>query len=147
MGHRTPLLIHCSVDEAAKIRDSALRERRTFSSYTLNILMRAVQLDENLARMRGANISADPYTEVLELYGLSVAFSRRPTGPRTTMLIWCSTQESKRIRGAAKRRDVTISGFVLHTLRSFWKRRRATLVDESIFSAKRSALAPSRKSR
>lgn len=126
-----------------------MRERRTISSYTLNILMRAVRLDESLIRMRGANVSADPYAGVLELYGLNVALSRRPPGPRTTMLIWCSAQESRRIRAAAKRRDATISGFVLHTVRSFWKRRKAIVVGgDSIFSSPRAAsavLSPARK--
>ncbi len=48
------------------------------------------------------------------------ARQERCPGPRTTMLIRCTTDEAARIRSAAKRRDTTISGFVLHTLRCSW---------------------------
>jgi hypothetical protein len=37
------------------------------------------------------------------------------------MLLRCSVHESARIRLAAKRRGVTISAFVIHTLRSSWE--------------------------
>ena len=48
-------------------------------------------------------------------------FSERPLGPRTTLLLCCSSEESQRIRRIAGKRDTTISGFVLYTLRRAWK--------------------------
>ena len=50
--------------------------------------------------------------------GIFVWNSPRPVGLRTAMLLRCLAQESPRIRLAAKRRGVTISAFVIHTLRS-----------------------------
>ena len=43
-----------------------------------------------------------------------------PRGPRTTILLRCSAQDGKRIRTAAERRGMTISGFIRQCLRRSW---------------------------
>src|SRR5215467_3445389 len=121
MGNRAALLINCSKEEARKIREHAERERRTISGCVLNVLMRAVRLGENLIRLRAAGVAEVPFARVIETYGLNSTPSRKPRGPRTTMLLWCSRDEARRIRILAKERETTISGFVLHTLRSSWR--------------------------
>jgi uncharacterized protein (DUF1778 family) len=108
---RTALLIHCSAQEAKIIRERAILQRRTISGYVLNVMMRVVARDERL------------FTELGRLQRWDRIFvwnSLRPVGPRTTLLLRCSVQESARIRLAAKRRGATISAFVTHTLRSSW---------------------------
>src|SRR5215470_4310444 len=121
MGNRAALLINCSKEEARKIREQAERERRTISGCVLNILMRAVRLGENLVRLRAAGVVEVPFARVIETYGLNRTPSRKAPGPRTTMLLWCSKDEARRIRIVAKERETTISAFVLHTLRSSWR--------------------------
>ena len=120
MGNRAALLIHCSQDEAENIREMSKLQRRTISGYVLLILMRAVQLAENLIRLRAAGVEEVPFAHVLESYGLTSTPSISPPGPRTTMLLWCSKEEAKRIRMVAAEREMTISSFVLHTLRCSW---------------------------
>jgi hypothetical protein len=111
MGGRTALLICCSVEEAKKIRSEAAFEHRTVAGYVLNILSRALRLEERLA------------AQLSRFQQLNRVLARAPVrdpGARTTMLIRCSVEEANHIRIAAKRRDTTISGFVLHCIRRNW---------------------------
>jgi uncharacterized protein (DUF1778 family) len=110
MPNRSALLIACSVKEAETIRERAASERRTISAYVLHIVMRNAALDEKLFEEYGKLQSR-----------VDSEFTRRPAGPRTTMLLRCASQESARIRTAAKRRAMTISGFVLYALRCSWR--------------------------
>lgn len=109
---RTVLLIHCSKQHATTIRKQAKVERRTISGYVLNVVMRQVDFEEILvarvARLRALNGTLSE----------SVTFE---TGPRTTMLLACARRDAKRIRRAARLREVTISGFVLGALNRSWK--------------------------
>jgi uncharacterized protein (DUF1778 family) len=109
MRNRSAVLIACSLKEAQTIRERAAFERRTISAYVLHVVLRNAALDEKLFQEYGKLRSL-----------LDSEFTRRPTGPRTTMLLRCASQESARIRTAAKRRNMTISGFVLYALRSSW---------------------------
>lgn len=45
---RTALLIRCSVDEAIRVRNEAEIERRSVSGYVLNIVGRAVRVEDSL---------------------------------------------------------------------------------------------------
>jgi uncharacterized protein (DUF1778 family) len=112
MGNRTALLIRCSADEAAAIRDRAQRDRRTVSAYILTRLAPALHVEEmlfaRLSRFREFNQAA-------------ARTPLRPPGPRSAILLRCSVEEAKQIRVAAERRQTTISGFVLHALRRSWK--------------------------
>jgi len=105
MAHRTALLINCSRDEARQMRDNARAQRRTLSGYVLNIVVRTVELQEQMyahfVRPRELNDGAKPR-------------------PRTTVLIRCSTGEAKRIRRAAQVRAMTMSGYVLRALHRSW---------------------------
>lgn len=111
MADRANLLINCSKEEAHEIRKRARLQRRTISGYALSTVMRAVEYDEVwLGRLAW-----------LALPRMDPNFSMRPLGPRTTLLLCCSSEESQRIRRIAAARDTTISGFVLYTLRRTWK--------------------------
>ena len=108
MSARVSIIISCSKREASTIRRLAALQHRTMSGYMLHALLRTIdQEDMVLAR----------------LGRLPPLRSRRDSGPRTTVLLWCSRKEAQRIRAAAKRRDGTTSGFVLHVLRNSWKAR------------------------
>jgi len=111
MSGRASLLINCSVQEAREIRAQAKLQRRTVSGYALNIAMRAVGYDDQLfARFKR-----------LSGFGSTWGHQHRAARPRTTMHLHCSEAEADRIRNAAKRRETTISGFVLHCVRRSWE--------------------------
>lgn len=103
---RAALLINCSAKEAQTIHEQAELQHRTVSSYMLNIVWRTLELEEKI------------FAEFKRLQSLKTS---RPPGPRTTILLRCSVEEAKRIRAAAKRRQTTINGYVLHTLGRSWK--------------------------
>src|SRR5262245_41725550 len=103
---RTAILISCREEEAAKIRTGAAYDFRGVSAYVLNIVMRAVALDEKLL---GQFLRLSPFPA-----------SIRTPGRRTAVLIRCSDEQASRIRAAAKRRATTISSFVLICLSRNW---------------------------
>ncbi len=111
MPSRTALLIRCAEQEAAIIREQARIERRTVSNYVLNIVLRAVQFEENLFANSGFH----------DLRRLGDLHAIRAAGPRTAILVRCSTEEAQRIRASAKQRGATISGYVLRALTRSWK--------------------------
>jgi hypothetical protein len=110
MPERAMLLISCSQKEARAIRRHAVEQRRSISGYVLNICMRIVAIEEKILLKTGRSRPPFPFPG-----------RPRPEAPRTTMLIRCSQQESRRIRAAAQMEDRTISGFVLRCLRLSWK--------------------------
>src|SRR5215472_3838703 len=113
MGNRTALLINCSKMEAQKIREQAELQRRTISGYVMYVVVRAVRFGENLIRLKALGFDESPYTRVIDFYGLNRVPPKKVDGPRTTMLLWCSKDEARRVRTVAKKRGMTISGLVL----------------------------------
>lgn len=111
MSGRTSLLINCSVQEAREIRAQAKLERRTVSGYVLNIAMRSVGFDDQLFA----------HHKRLSSFGARWVGHAMAAKPRTTMHLHCSEAEAKRIRDSAKRREITISGFVLYSLLRSWE--------------------------
>src|SRR5215472_15525491 len=107
-AQRTALLIRCTVAEAEMIRERAEGERRTISGYMLKKLSTALQIEEKL------------FAGLSRLGRLNPITREDIPGPRTALLLRCSVEESKKIRHAAQRRGVTISGFVMHVIRRNW---------------------------
>jgi uncharacterized protein (DUF1778 family) len=108
---RTALLVRCSAEEAERIRIEADKQRRTISGYVLQITGRAVEIEERLlSRM-------NPYSVANQIVSRK---SLLGAGPRTAILVRCSTSEADRIREAARRRDLPINAFVLMALRRSW---------------------------
>jgi hypothetical protein len=111
MRRRAALLINCSERQAAKVRETAEEQRRTISGYVLNIVLRAVGIEEQFFA-RVSRPGPLPF--------------RRPPGRRTRLLVRCSEEEAKRIRHIAQRRQMTICGYVLYCLERSWNIGRAT---------------------
>ena len=108
---RTALLIRCSKEEAERVRIEAEKQRRTISGYVLQIMSRAIEIENRLLA------KIDPYNAVNQV------FSRKSligAGPRTAILVRCSVLEAERIREAARRRDLPINAFVLQALKRSW---------------------------
>jgi hypothetical protein len=112
MSARDVLLIRCSVDESTSIHSCAQQTRRTLSGYVLSVMDNALRFEETLAarlpRIRDFNHVTARRAAI------------RPPGPRTAVLIRCTAGEGRRIRFAATRREVSISAFVLESLRRSW---------------------------
>ena len=108
---RTALLIRCNVDEAARVRVEAERQRRTISGYILQITMRMVEIEDRL------------FAKLSTFRATNQILSRRALitpGARTAMLVRCNIGEADRIREGARRRDLPINAFVLQALRRAW---------------------------
>lgn len=52
---RTAILIHCSQEEANRIREAALRERRTISGFVLNAVMSRFEVEARVTARRDAH--------------------------------------------------------------------------------------------
>jgi uncharacterized protein (DUF1778 family) len=115
MTHRAAFLIRCSADEATAIRNMAKTERRSMSGYVLNILMRAIAVDQMLLRRLGR-------PRKLTRMGGAVVPLASPSQPRAAVLVRCSVVEARQVRAAARREEETISGFTLHLKRA-WRAR------------------------
>jgi hypothetical protein len=106
---RTSVIISCTAGDAAFTRERARSRRQTISGYILDVVMRLIDIDDRL------------FATYARLGPLTWRHPAPAPGPKTTLLIRCSEEEAKRIRLAAKRRDSTVSAFVLHALRVSWK--------------------------
>lgn len=107
---RASLLINCSKREAQEVRSRALLQRRTVSGYVVNIVARRIQFAQEIAP-RGS-------LRIVKIAGEKPA---KATGPRTTLHIYCSFEEARQIRRAARLEAVTISGFVFRCLWHSWQ--------------------------
>ena len=110
MNQRTALLLYTSQEDALKIRERAALEHRTVSGYVLNILLRTVAFEETLDAWlgrRGTCLSSPPAICL--------------PGPKTTMLLRCSSEQAQRIRAAARRRAVNVSAYIRQALWRSWK--------------------------
>jgi uncharacterized protein (DUF1778 family) len=108
---RASLLINCSRKEAELVRKGAGLQRRTVSGYVINIVIRAVEFSNRLVSSLGRS----------RAFKLPQGKVAKGPAPRTTLHIYCATDEAKRIRAAAFQRRMTISRFVLNCLHRSWE--------------------------
>lgn len=85
-------------------------ERRILSNYVLNIVLRSAAIEEKLSSLLNRS----------QFRNRALDMPVRAPGPRTAILIRCSTTEARMVRVAAKRRQIPISSWVLHCLRRSW---------------------------
>lgn len=107
----TSLLIHCSRKDAEQVRLRAKLDCRTVSGYVITIAIRSVEFSEKLVSRLGKSL----------LFEASRAKRVKSIAPRTTLHVYCTNEDAKRIRDIARLRDMTISGFVVGSLRLWWK--------------------------
>ena len=111
MSPRTAFLLRCSNSAAETVREKARQSRRSISGYVLGVLDRALHMEEILS---GRSVRPN------ELAGTLGRAPVRETGTETAILVRCSAGEADRVRAAAKRKDMSISAFVMHCLRRAW---------------------------
>lgn len=109
---RAALLLYCSKEEAATIREYARREHRGVSSYILHVVLSAVTFQKMLLAHR-QSMSSDP----VKLAAIKIDLIK---SPRTTMLVRCAGREAEAIHQAARMRNTSTSRFMLHCLRRSW---------------------------
>lgn len=104
MPERTSILIRCSPEEADIVHSEAAMQHRTVSGYLLYALERSLWIEE-------------------KFFGFTRRKRPVPT-PRpvssTAVHLRCTTEEADRIRQAARRRLMSISGFILFSLHRHW---------------------------
>jgi len=106
---RTSLLINCSKREAQEVRARAELQRRTVSGYVINIVVRRIQFAEEIPGMNPS------------VFRLERGKRAKAAAPRTTLHLYCSLEDARKIRRAARLGQVTMSGFVLHCLWHSWR--------------------------
>ena len=111
MNPRTAFLLRCSNPAAETIREKARQSRRSISGYVLGVLDGSLHVEEILSG-RTARLS--------DFAGASGRAPVRESGAETAILVRCTDAEADRVRAAARRRDMSISAFVMHCLRRGW---------------------------
>jgi uncharacterized protein (DUF1778 family) len=109
---RTSLLIRLSQEDAARVRKEALSEHRSLSGFLLNVLERSIFIEQKLAHGVSARM-------------LSMQ-ARATLGPQfkrlhTAVHLRCTDEEATRIREYAAMRQLSISDFVVFSLRRLWR--------------------------
>lgn len=108
---RTSLLIRLSREDAARIREEASSEYRSLSGYLLYVLERSIRIEDKVVgRVRESFLSQQ---------------ARAMMGPQykklhTAVHLRCTVEQAARIREYAARRQLSISDFVVFSLRRFW---------------------------
>ena len=111
---RTSLLIRLSREDAARIHQEASSEYRSLSGYLLCKLERSISLEAKALGEASETVKA-----LLSKWGLETI------GPQCKRLniavhLRCTVEEAARIREWAARRQLSISDFVVFSLRRSW---------------------------
>jgi hypothetical protein len=107
---QTSLLLSLSHRDAVAIREKAAHDDRTISAYVLRIVLTQITGDDRLSQPGLLVCESVPKLERERLFG-----------PRTVLHIRCSPKQAAAIRLVAGQRGTSISGFVLHCLRRWWR--------------------------
>jgi hypothetical protein len=108
---RTSLLIRLSQEDAARVREEASLAYRSLSGYLLFVIDRSIWIEQKVAH--GAS------TPMLSMQARSLV------GPQnkklhTAVHLRCTVEQAARIREYAARRQLSISDFVVFSLRRLW---------------------------
>jgi hypothetical protein len=101
---RSSIIVRCSLEDAARIHNEAASEHRSLSGYLLYVLQRSIYIDDKVPE------------SVLVLQ--APFFKMRPR--RTAVHLRCTADEASRIRKYAARRRLSLSDFVVFSLRRVW---------------------------
>ena len=108
---RTSLLIRLSHQDAARIHKDASSEHRSLSGYLLNVLERSFVIEQKLAHGASAPMLSRQARATL---------GQQSKKLHTAVHLRCTVEEAARIREYAGRRQLSISDFVVFSLRRLW---------------------------
>src|SRR5215467_542779 len=109
---RTSMLIRLSYEDAVRIRKEASSEHRSLSGYLLNVLERSFFIEQKLAHGASAPMLSRQARETL---------GQQCKKLNTAVHLRCTVEEAVRIREYAARRQLSISDFVVFSLRRLWR--------------------------
>ena len=109
---RTSLLVRLPHEDAARIRKEAQSEHRSLSGYLLNVLERSFFIKQKVAHGASA-----PMLSMQARATLGTQFKKL----HTAVHLRCMVEEAARIREYAARRQLSISDFVVFSLRRLWR--------------------------
>ncbi len=108
---RTSLLIRLSHEDAARIREGASSEYRSVSGYLLYVLERSFRIEEVV--VRGAS---EPLISNQARAIIGPQIKKR----HTAVHLRCTVEQAAKIREYAAKRQLSISDFVIFSLRRLW---------------------------
>ena len=109
---RTSLLIRLSPEDAARIRQEASSEYRSLSGYLLLRLQRSLQSEETFGTEHLKSILSRQARAFIGLQDKKL---------HTAVHLRCTVEEAGRIREYAAKRQLSISDFVVFSLRRQWQ--------------------------
>lgn len=111
---RTSLLVRLSTEDAARIHHAAASEYRSLCAYLLRHLERSMALEE-----KGTGKPSETLKELLFWQALQAIGPQRKK-QHTAIHLYCTLKQATRIRACAARRQLSISDFVVFSLRRSW---------------------------
>lgn len=105
---RASVIVRCSQKDAARIRKEAFSEHRSMSGYLLRVLELSFRIEDKVPEPALAR-----QVQFLKIYA--------DDNPRTAVHLRCATEQAARIRKYAARRGLSLSGFVVFSLRRLWE--------------------------
>ena len=108
---RTSLLIRLSPEDAARIREGACSEYRSVSGYLLYALDRSFRIEEVVVR--------DAIAPLISKQARAIIGPQNKKS-RTAVHLRCTVEQAARIRKYAAKRQLSISDFVIFSLRRPW---------------------------
>ena len=109
---RTSLLIRLSHEDAARIRENASSEYRSLSGYLLRQLQRSFLIEETYAPGQVKSLLSRQARAIIGLQCKKL---------HTAVHLRCTVGEAAKIREYAARRQLSISDFVVFSLRRSWQ--------------------------
>jgi len=111
---RTSLLIRLSHEDAARIHQEAASEHRSLSGYLLNVVVRSFVIEQRVSHGASA-----PMLSMQARAALGPQFKKL----HSSVHLRCTVEEAERIRAYSARRQLSISDFVVFSLRRLWRAR------------------------
>lgn len=117
---RTSLLIRLSQEDASRIHRESSSEYRSLSGYLLRVLQRSFRIEDAVSQQVRALWSMQDARRQAEVR------ARATIGPQnkklhTAVHLRCTVEEAAKIRKYAARRHLSISDFVIFSLRRLWQ--------------------------
>jgi uncharacterized protein (DUF1778 family) len=109
---RTSLLIRLSHEDAARIRKEASFEYRSLSGYLLSKLERSIRVEETFGPGHVKSLLSKQARALIGLQDKKL---------HTAVHLRCTVEEAAKIREYAARRQLSISDFVIFSLRRSWQ--------------------------
>jgi hypothetical protein len=105
---RASVIVRCSQIDAARIRKEASREHRSLSGYLLHVLERSFFIEDKVPE------------PALVRQGWFLRI-QADENIRTAIHLRCTAEQAARIRRYAARRELSLSDFVMFSLRRLWE--------------------------